>query len=104
VQLGADRLKSCSDPAREWRKAGQPLRRPATSTGSGARPVQRCRPGFLTFLTFLAVVVRRAGADKTGRATRPQRGKTLETETLVAACLPLAMDCAELGMMPILVL
>jgi len=45
-------------------------------------------------LTFLAVVVRRAGADKTGRATRPQRGKTLETETLVAAWRTLAMDCA----------
>jgi hypothetical protein len=58
----------------------------------------------LTFLTFPAVVVRRAGADKTGRATLPQRGKTLETETFVAAWRPLAMDCAELGMMPILVL
>jgi len=28
----------------------------------------------------------------------------LETEILVAAWRPLAMDCAELGMMPILVL
>jgi hypothetical protein len=55
-------------------------------------------------LTFLAVVVRRAGTDKTGRATRLQRGKTLETETLVAVWRPLAMACAELGMMPILVL
>jgi hypothetical protein len=55
-------------------------------------------------LTFLAVVVRGASADKTGRATLPHRGKTLETEILVAAWRPLAMDCAELGMMPILVL
>jgi hypothetical protein len=62
---------------------------------AAVRPVPRCGPGFLTFLT---------GADKMGRATLPQRGKTLETETLVAAWRPLAMDCAELGMMPILVL
>jgi hypothetical protein len=50
---------------------------------------------------------RRCASGRSRQASQAilrRRGETLETETLVAAGRPLAMDCAELGMMPILVL